>query len=245
MSVVYGFPPSRAEIDEDELPMTMQIAMIAADGIVLASDTKVYTPWFDRRKYGEISDAYAGDKILISDTGTMAVSCAIDMIRAAEVAKKIMSERQHDEDGLRNISQIVSTFSGGPAFECIVASLCPIPRIVRISYMPTSEKELSMFVVPASDRLCAGDHGNPSKFWHLRYYDRSLSVDSLSILAAQLIVDAAYFNSGTVGGLAMVKARRGGRFEFVAQDECSALETAAKRRSADIKNLVFPSGSAR
>lgn len=245
MSTASFWLPSPVILPEGDLPMTMQIAMVAKDGIVLASDTMISTSWLTRRSHGAIREEHAGPKILISEAGTMAVSCAIDMNRANEVANKIISEYRPEDSDLqgRILGQLVKGFYGGPSFECIVACLLPIPHLLRVSYIAVEkEDDMRMNVTPCGDRLCAGDQASPAKFWHLRYYNASRPVEELIPLAAQLIVDAAYFNSGCVGGLYVVTTRRH-RFESLSEGECALLMSEARERSRTIENLIFiPSG---
>jgi hypothetical protein len=204
MSTVSHWLPSIIILPEEDLPMTMQIAMIGADGIILASDTKVTTPWSGRR-YGVILDERGGSKIRISPSGTMAISCAGDMNRADEVALKIISEVGQEETNMQaKISGIVSSYPNTHFFECLVASLLPNPQLLHVLCTPVKDEEgTGMFVFSVTDRVCSGDQANPAKFWHLRYYERSRSISALLPLAAQLIVDAAYLNTQSVGGLGL------------------------------------------
>jgi hypothetical protein len=86
-------PPNTIFIEDDDLPVTMQIAMIGKNGIVIASDTKWSTTWVrsDRARIQELRDEHSDSKILLSPTGDLAVCCAGDMIAANEVAQKVIS----------------------------------------------------------------------------------------------------------------------------------------------------------
>jgi hypothetical protein len=239
VSDTFCFPPSVIEVEEDDLPMTMQVAMVGRDGIILASDTRVTTFWRGPR-YGEIRDPYSGPKILVSPEGTLAVSCAQDMDMASEVARKIISDWRPEESRAK-LKQLVTDLGGAAPFECIVANLVPRPQIARFAYISAVRgAAMSLSEANATDKLCAGDQASPAKFWPLRYYDSSRPVEDLIPLAAQLIVDAAHFNSGSVGGLYIVTTRCG-RFENLSESECTALEVEAKERSGAIGNLIFAS----
>jgi hypothetical protein len=232
VSTVDYYFPRVVELLEDDLPVTMQIAMVGADGLLLASDTKIVTDWRTRRWYGAIREEHAESKIVISPEGTVAISCAGDMIRANEAANKIISEWKPEEDDPRasNLKQIVRIFSGGPSFECLIARLLPYRSIVRVSYVLEAGGKMHMVVTPCIDRLCAGDHANPAKYWHLRYYDQSRSMDDLIPLAAQLITDAVHFNNGIIGGLEIVVSDQG-RLHRIPSKDCEALVSNARRIS--------------
>gem|GEM_PF-3409546 len=216
--------------------MTMQIVLNKAGDIVLASDTKWSTDYFNP-KYAQIHDEHGGSKILISPTKPIAISCSGDMIRADEVARKIIDHWDYmneDMEGTK-LGQLVSSFTG-PQFECLVACLQPDRRIIRITY---PKDDHHPYITPANDRLCAGDQGNPAKFWHLRYYNDASSRDDLMRLAAQLIVDAAHLNTGSIGGLEIVFSENG-IFKRLPASSCEILESEAKTRSEIFKNLIFP-----
>jgi hypothetical protein len=215
--------------------MTMQVTMIGQNGIILASDTKWATNVFNPR-HDELREEHNRSKILISRSETMAVARAHDMIRADEVAKKIISDWNPETDN-PNLGNVVAPFVGRHQFECLIAYLGSTPGVARITY-PKDHPDPPI-VTTASDRLCAGDIANPAKFWHLRYYSRTRSVDELMGLAAQLIADASSLNSGSIGGLEIVFSDHG-TFKRLSEPRCRELESEALDRSEKIKEIIFP-----
>src|ERR1035437_2036687 len=130
-------PPNTTFIEDDDLPVTMQIGMIGKDGIVLASDKKWSTTWVkrDRAKIQELRDEHSDSKILLSPTGNLAVCCADDMIAANDVAQKVISGWSPETDDSQGsaLNALVKPLCSHRPFQCIVASTHPEPSLFYIS----------------------------------------------------------------------------------------------------------------
>lgn len=219
----------------------MQIGMIGKDGIVLASDKKWSTTWVksDRAKIQELRDEHSDSKILLSPTRNLAVCCADDMIAATDVAQKVISEwnPETDDSECSALKTLVEPLCSHRSFQCLVASARPAPSLLCISHdLQIEDRPLS--ITRALDRICAGDRANAAKFWHLRYYDHNLPTQKLSSLAAQLITDAAVFNSGVIGGFDLAVSE-GGVFRRIPKQECDSLAGIAQQRSKAVSGLIF------
>ncbi len=233
-------PPNTIFIEDDDLPVTMQIGMIGKDGIVLASDKKWSTTWLkgDRPKIQELRDEHSDSKILLSPTGNLAVCCADDMIAATHVAQKVISgwNPETDDPQCSALKTLVEPLCSHRSFQCLVASTRPAPSLLCISHDWRIEDR--PLLTRALDRICAGDRANAAKFWHLRYYDHNLPTQKLFSLAAQLITDAAVLNSGIIGGFDLAVSE-GGVFRRIPKQECDSLAEIAQQRSKAVSGLIF------
>lgn len=231
-------PPNTILIEDDDLPMTMQIGMIGRDGIVLASDRKWSTTWVrsNRAKLQGLRDEHGDSKILLSPTGNLAICCADDMIAAIEVAQKVISDWTPGIDDLacNALKILIEPLCSHQPFQCLIAS----PPSLLLLVSRESGIDGSLSITRASDRICAGDRTNAAKFWHLRYYDHSLPNSKLSSLAAQLIADAAFLNSGIVGGFDLVVSK-GDVFRRVNRTKCDSIAKIALQRSKAVATLIF------
>lgn len=233
-------PPNTVFLKDDQLPVTMQIGMIGKGCIVLASDTKWSTTYAPDKvgRFDELRDEYGGWKILLSPAKDFAVSRADDMVAATEIAEQIVSTWKPDQDSDgETLRTIVDPLCADISFQCIVAVMRPEPRLFYVSYDLRYPGETPL-VKKIEDRVCAGDRANAAKFWHLRYYDRSLSVEDLKRLGAYLVVEARNFNNGVIDGLEIVVSD-GAEFRHLARTECDALEAGAKELAGEIRTLFF------
>lgn len=226
---------------DDEAPMTMQVGMIGADGIVIASDTMVTETVYSSRLPDGLREEYSGPKILIDRPKKMMISCALDITSAVAVARKVISNwsPEEDDEQASQLGKLVNPFRDKKSFECIVATSRPKLSLFRILYFYAHE-DGRLFVTPVKDRICAGDHPNGAQFWHLRYYERARRVSELKNLAAQLIVDAAFLNSSSIGGLEIATLDESGEIERESDDRCREMEAEARARAAKINSLIFP-----
>lgn len=220
-------------VTEDDLPMTMQIGMVGKDGIVLASDKLWSTARYG--KQGLIRDEQRKPKIFVNGDRSVAISCAQDMILAETIAVEIISRcgEWYGSGDCRLLAKIVNPFGGKEDFECIVAEA----KYRRLTHI-FCEKGGYPLVKSVGDRICAGDAANPAKYWHLRYYRDGLSHNQLKQLGVQLVVDAAHFNSATIGGLEMVYSDSTG-FHAVPDEEIEELEKHSRERSKSIGDMLL------
>src|SRR5580700_9478346 len=90
-----AFPSVR----EEELPMTMQVGMVGADGVLIASDTQwTNTPRLEMNQlWLGARGRYNAKKIIISHERGIAISSARSMETAGAVAHKILSDLKDEE----------------------------------------------------------------------------------------------------------------------------------------------------
>lgn len=222
--------------------MTMQVAMIGSNGIVLASDMKWVTrldaDWRGPKRHHHFESKIRIDK-------DIAICCAGDMIDSPQLADEILSHlREGKGDEMQRIREIVTpTRVDEREIECIVAFAPPNKKLIHIhNVLVRSETEtepewgLSVRHVRGGVQT-AGDQANDAKFW-LRYYDPSLSVQELKGLAVHLVVEAQNFNNAMIGGLEVVLSGPSG-FYPLSEAECQNLEADAKSRARHIGELIF------
>jgi hypothetical protein len=224
---------------EDDLPMTMQVAMIAANGIVLASDLKWVTLVGEGDRRGPLRHSEYKSKI---KTGKeIAICCAGDMIHSSRLADEILLHwREGEGDEAQRIHRIVEPLVEKQHIECLVAVATPNRKLIYVLHTEVrsgAETEWQLFIAPVRRFQTAGDQANAAKFW-LRYYDASLSVEELKGLAAHLVIEAANFNNEMIGGLEVVVSDDSG-FVPLSEAECENLEAEAIKGAIDIGGLIF------
>jgi hypothetical protein len=192
----------------EKTPMTLQIGMLGQDGVILAGDTRINTkpisgvdlPWM----------SYEGQKIHISKSGRIAVSCAVDLQSGSTFAEAIFSKMSRgDYPGCeREIEELGAATAQGRSFQCIVVFADPLPCIYLYTYAKTGDSEHN-----ACQRIIgcvpSGDTQNPAVFWGMSYY-KQLPVEQLKRLAACMVVAGGKLNSGSIGGFEMVLCTRDG-----------------------------------
>ncbi len=226
--------------------MTMQVAMIAADGIVLASDLK-WVATGDSPQGRPFRHHEYKSKIKIDKE--IAICCAGDMIDSTRVADEILLHwREGEGDEVQRILRIVTPLFKKRSIECLVAIAAPNKKLIyilgaKVAVGVGAKTEWRLTIAPVRGTQTAGDIANEATFW-LRYYDASLSVQELKRLAAHLVVEAVNFNNAMIGGLEVVVSDSSG-FTRLSDDKCQQLEAETKQRSCDIGELILRSPTQR
>jgi hypothetical protein len=198
--------------------MTMQVGMMASDGIILASDTS-----WQRKVVGcEMGTWHTsgGYKIKISDSKKIAVSCAMDMCEAYRIASEFLAAL----DGVdlyareQKIIDIARSIPNHLGVECFVAFAEPVPSLFLMQHIEGSTYPI---VQPIINKAFAGDSLNPALYWAQRYYS-NLPVDRLKNLAAHIIAEAGILNPCLIGGLDIVIGKNG-EFSRLSQQETDTL----------------------
>lgn len=218
--------------------MTMQAAMVGANGIVLASDTK----WQFTARRGNLQTRHTSgsSKILVSDEQGVAIACAKSMETAGLIADTILGKLSaadwiHPGHAMEVIAQnVIDTITDERRFfQCLIATSRPSVRLFQIETVTLNGVPNRAMCHQIIDKAISGDNANAAAFWAERYYCKGKPVESLIPLAAQVVVDAASLNSGFVGGLEIVVCDERGPRRF-SDDENSAYEAESERRSEEI-----------
>jgi len=211
--------------------MTMQIAMVGDDGIVLASDmlhVAYDLPGGVPRK------PISGTKIEISDGRDVAVSCAHNMDTAREIAERLIKatdqEWERPQISFATIASVITSQAGErDDAQCLIVSSrsgSPQAFFVADSCVPVERWEI------------AGDTNNAAAiFLASAYYSELYSVQQLVSLAALVIVGASKVNSGAIGGLEIVVCDRDGCHRL--DSECTRSHmNRAEKWYADTNELI-------
>jgi hypothetical protein len=214
----------------------MQIGLMAADGLVLASDTK----WTLRQQLdgATVLTALSGSKIAINEAKTVAVTCAGDMAKAYRLARAILAvpelETESDVDvRMRRIWRIGSEITGDPKPQCLIAFSLPEPTLFLFQWLDAESPEC----IPIPTYAFAGDTINSAMFWPMRYYERR-DIEKLKRLAAHTVIAGSEVNCGYISGLEIVCCKNG-IFERLTDTQNHELETHAKGCGEDIGRFIL------
>jgi hypothetical protein len=208
---------------EGESPMTMQVAMVGTDGIVLASDTK-----WTNQSGGAAFDEHSS-KIRIDSTGKLAASLARNMGTSRAIAKAI-SEELSDADWINPcgrmeaVAREILTSATQKSAECLIASAHSSLRLFHLEVTTGDGLAISPNCREMQGKAIAGDRVNSSVFWSEMYYREGLPVKYLIPLAAHLILTAGRVGRGGIGGLEIAVCRDRG-FARLPDEAISALQS--------------------
>jgi 20S proteasome alpha/beta subunit len=238
--VIFDYVP---RFNGEEIPMTMQIAMLGSDGIVIASDTK-YTrgpqPDNAAKRYG-----YGSSKIGISEDGRIAAACSMAMKYSAQSAVSVFTDLEKDIhsvdrycDYTKKIEQSADQALEGQYVQCIFGFADPEPALYRFTSYAGEHQEKEIKCQKVLDRIPGGDVTNSAIFWSEAFYGR-LPVAQLITLAAQVVVSAGEINNGGIEGLEIVYAdQKSSGFKRLTLAENRELQNAAKEKILTIGKRV-------
>jgi hypothetical protein len=227
--------------------MTMQVAMVGTDGIILASDTK----WANTQRRGNLEsrDTSLATKIQIDERHGVAIGCSMNMETATAIGDAIVAELS-DQDWRDPIhptqvigQRVLDSLRERNLFQCLIVSTRPTLRLFKLESATINGEPNRAICRQIKDKAIGGDNANAAVFWTERYY-KPKPVQALLSLAAQLIVDSVKFNSGFIGGLEIVICNASG-IERLPDDVIAALESEAGKRSRAIGELLFGKDEAR
>jgi hypothetical protein len=231
--------------EEEEVPMTMQVGLVGSDGIVLVSDSLTFTDLPPRlqNRDNQINDTQTLEKIKISPSGKIAVSCAWDMRQALALADALIqgfSETSTPiDDQLRNIARTSMAQSTWKSAECLVVISKPVPALFSLQCIKGSNGENDEYhCIPVPFYAFAGHRHLSPTFWVHRYYDISgprANTASLLHLGTQVVVDAGRLSSGAVRGLEAVCCTSSG-IRRIPEHDLAKLKDAAKKRSRRLES---------
>jgi hypothetical protein len=216
--------------------MTMQVAMIGSDGIVLASDTQAsISPLVGGQG---ARHHYSASKIKVDPTEQMAIACAGDMLTATQIADRVIAELMAVEPlhRQRRVWEIGRTIANGRDAECLIAypDQC-------LYFFQSANHGADIQCPEMIDSVHAGDRINAATFWTTRYY-RRLPVRRLLRLAAHVIFSAHKLNNGGIKGLEMVYWN-GTKFHRLSKDENRDWEAQARKWDKQIGRFIYGYGN--
>lgn len=206
----------------EESDMTLQVAFVARDGIVIASDKKAIGGFGSSKVR----------KILVEPKNCIICAFSGDDLSAAMAQRLIdappdIFENNHAIELLLNAEIKRAKQIGKPVGQLIIAA---VPKNRRLWRIRLFSKSLAM---PIEDKAYGGDDKNPAIFWGERYYSQSATVDELKLLAAHIVLEGGKL-SRYVGGLDVftVKDGEAGFLKDVDLESLRAKSQAIARRLA-------------
>jgi hypothetical protein len=214
--------------------MTIQVGMLASDGMVLAGDKKAHTA-----PERGVRHSYMRSKIEISPSGRLAVSCAMDLTGADAVAGKIIESETEliglgQQDRESRIKEIGARAAGYYNVQSIVAFTDPEPSLY---FFECSKRNDLLSCQRREEPFYSGDISNPAIFLTERYY-ALLPIDPIKRLAAHVIILSRRFNGGIIDGLEIALCEGTG-FRFLADSEIVRLESSVKEWDKSIGDLIM------
>jgi len=213
--------------------MTMQVGLIGSNGIVLASDMKwgVPPPWDAEL----VRRGFLASKILISDSGKLAVGFAQSMYPAYRAAKRLIAELDDSDERTRDsrIYDIGRDEAGKENVEFILAFLEPAPTLRLFQWFNGGKDILNS---PVRESLHTGDHHNPAIAW-LRYYKKK-PIKKLKLLAAHVVTIAGEISPDGIKGLELIYSNATG-FHRVSDDENDNLQIQSRALDRQVGDAIL------
>jgi len=189
--------------ESEEVPMTMQIAMVGTDRIILASDLK----WGGEA--GGSRETHLAPKIKFNDAIGIGVACSEAEV-SLNIATNILNQfKESDHESPCLSLELIARRSMERFDRAKVArpqSHCPIVlrgkpfRLYSLRVGLEGQNCTEVF-----NKRRAGDPGNPAMFFTEAYYSRR-PISELTFLAAHIVLTAARFNPEGIGGLEILLA---------------------------------------
>jgi hypothetical protein len=221
----------------EEVPMTLQVALVGTDGIVLGSDRqKNFLP----PDAGAVTTSSLVSKIFRNDSrGVMASWSGANP--AIEVAKRVVAFPDNEirspkalEDLAKEVFEDESTKLGMeyPASEVLLVTKSDVTKI----YQLIVQKQPACW--PVLDKVIAGNSANVAVYFVQRFY-RKLPMVELLPLVAHTILEGGRTNPGGIQGLEIVCCSEAG-LEPVPDDKITELTDLSDRVESEIRRLLFP-----
>lgn len=217
--------------------MTMQIGMIASDGIILASDTQATrTP--EKLKDSQVGRAvrYHTNCSKIRAGSEIAVSYAQDVKTGDDVANRILSTFTADDaqEAIERIAVSIPEDNRNP-----VQGLIAAPPFRLFRFQLAKIDEVWTATCEASIGLdYAGDITNAPIYWAERYYDELLTMEQLLPLAAYMITCSHHLNTAGIGGLEVVTCDASG-IQRLSRERIQELRRQANETDKQVMQTVF------
>jgi 20S proteasome alpha/beta subunit len=224
---------------EEEFPMTIQIGMVATDGLLVASDTRtMMSPQWANSGAPRVT--FNATKIRISPERGIIVSSARNMETANHLATEIIENLKEEDfewpifpiEGMARKVLAAAPRERNDA-QCLVAIMHPTPRLFLFQYAMVNGVWGPM-CQKMEGKAIAGDNINAAAFWAERYYERR-PIEELIPLAAHLIISASKLNSGAISGLEIVICTST-EIKRLSDDSIRTLERQCTKWDEDIGN---------
>jgi hypothetical protein len=232
----------QGKMGDVELPMTMQVAMIGTDGIVLASDTQCTVSPSGMHDIAEGGTHTRGEsKIRINENKRLAVSCASDMVNSAQIADAIISDFPILKDALpqtreARMWEIGNTLAAEHHIQCIIVFADPIPDMYFLEFARNQGIRSCRQMI---NKVAAGNTVNAAVYWQEAYYSQR-PISHLVRLAAHQVVAASKLGFPGIGGLEIMVCDASG-IDIWDEERNRKLELETEVRHERIGELVMES----
>jgi len=232
--VVYHDHGGKVEVCREEIPMTLQVALVGTDGTVLASDKQVGV-----RNVSPFRSFQAASKLYRAlDRGRL--TCWAGDDPAATVAENILKLDTEDDPHCLEEEMRIVFAKATQALDGLAPNgeimLLTTKNPKRIQYVQSRNGKCSSHT--SLDKMVAGHNTNPATSFIELYYKEGLSVSNLIPLAAHTIVTAGRYNPAGIGGLEIVICTTQG-FEFIKEQKIADLMKWAKKLDSEIGRRIF------
>lgn len=208
--VLHSFP-------EDDFPMTMQVGMVGADGIVLASDKRWgFTGSVAKRLWVGANLSCESTKLRVSERRGIAIACAADMVSSTKLALAIL-EKLDDRDvgnpsaSIESIARetIRTIYDANPP-QLLLMTKEP-RRLYTLRYLLDEDGKRIPQCLSVDNVGITGHCTNAALFYAERYMKDlvGMPVERLIPLAAHIIVSAGILNPAGVAGLEIMYCKNG------------------------------------
>jgi hypothetical protein len=228
----------------EEAPMTLQVALVGTDGIVLGSDRKEnFTPPSPTLS-DSVTTSSQGCKIFRDDSrGVMA--CWSGQNPAKEVARQVVkmpdADIQKPQAWVALANEVFDRESRKLGMDYAESEVILVTKndLTTIHRIKVDRESLW---VPVLDKAIAGHTANAAVYFTERFYpkDKKLPMADLIPLVAHTILDAGRANPYGIEGLEIVCCSREGLLS-VTDNEISRLTEFSSRVESEIKRLLFRS----
>jgi len=225
----------------EDTPMTLQVALVGTDGIVLASDRKTVIS-------GNVNQSSDRSKILFDPGQEIAIAhshCEI----SKKVARLILSSNAPMKERLsaQKLRSFASEAWDQEAWksldmhgELIIVSKADLGQILYVNLKPFVSANTLVLDADREvtrDKICAGDSLNSAIFFSERYHEQK-PIAELVFLAAHVIRSGHRLNSGGIDGLEVVKCTSKG-FDRLSESSIQELIKRSDGLDKRIKRAIF------
>lgn len=222
----------------EEFPMTMQVGMVASDGVLLASDKQ----WVESSAFNH---SFLSVKMGMNAAGTVAVACARSMELSVEIGQRILHELtpgdwESPQLRIEEIAREVLRGAEDPArrdAQCLIVSRLPSPRLYRLWTGRVNGAHGMPHCRQVENKAVTGDTMNAGVYWLERCYRSDRTMAELAPLAAQVIVSSAILNPAGIGGMHMLFCGPEA-IEQMSDEQARALEAAALARDGKVAAML-------
>ena len=230
--------------------MTLQIAMMASDGWIIASDKRDFVDPIGPRRFRGIGSL---TKMILDQTTGMGLAfwgerwaslvgeALIDSYKADWLSNPDLVKRdfrriansvwEREDLSRRSPGQTEPTLSAAWGYRGLIVGLAG----ASIPFWTIDVgKNSDVMSQQGTEPILAGDVGNPAIFFAYRYFRQNASVEKLKLLAALVVLVARDFNSQGIDGLDLMVCR-GRELQVLDADEISNLVAQSRAAEAQIR----------